>query len=189
MNVHTYKTIALCSTAWFIGLSVSAAQQTIQIQVPDLQITANKLENGDGDLYGLGDWHCTVSARLESDTLVIDSYIIFKENNNDFTTIKGKKQQRIVVPELAGCYRCGPSLRSSEGAVKGPNIGARGFRWFAGQGIIRRASIRTDTFGDDAGHVGGTLQFAPIQVTLDCGYAISETHLLPQIIHSQVIRH
>jgi hypothetical protein len=165
------KAVALCLIAWFINLSTSAAQQTIQIHIPDQQITANKLEGGDGDLYGLGDWLCSVSVRLERDTLVIDSYILFKENANDFTTIKGKKQQRIVVPELAGCYRCGPMLHTSEGEVKGPNIGARGFRWFVGQGIIRRASIRTDTFGEDTGHVGGTIQFVPIQVSLDCGYA------------------
>jgi hypothetical protein len=190
MNVRTYKTMALCSIAWVIGLFPAAAQQTIQILIPDLQITASKLETGDGDLYGLGDWRCTVSVRLESDTLVVDSYIIFKENANDFTTIKGKKQQRIVVPELAGCYGCGPLLSSSEGIVKGPNIGARGFRWFAGQGIIRRASIRTDTFGDDTGNIGGTLQFAPIQIDFDCGYAaISKTHLSPQIIRNRVVRH
>ena len=65
---------------------------------------------------------------------------------------------------LERCRHCQVTLGETSGSVSGPNIGARGYRWFDGQGLVRRAKIQTDVFGADAGKIGGAIQFAPIQI-------------------------
>lgn len=150
---------------------VSNGQQTVTINLPDAQISAAKIVRGDGDTYGLGDWHCTFTLALRGATLFLNGKIVFAENANDFTTIKGTFQQKIHVGELERCRHCVLTLSDSLGSANGPNIGARGYRWFSGQGLIRRAKIQTDVFGTDAGHIGGTIQFVPIRVLVDCSIA------------------
>jgi len=152
----------------------SYAQQSFQIDLPDVQITADKLVRGDADTYGLGDWRCTFRVSLDSTFLQLDGEIIFSEKANDFTTITRTFQRRIEVGALEKCRLCEVSLADIQGTVAGPNIGARGYRWYKGQGIIRRAQIATDTFGDDVGRIGGTVQFAPIRVVVRCDYALKE---------------
>ncbi|MBK9336518.1 MAG: hypothetical protein IPM98_07980 [Lewinellaceae bacterium] len=147
------------------------AQQSFQIDLPDVQITADKLVRGDADTYGLGDWRCTFRVSLDGTFLQIDGDIIFSEKANDFTTITGTFSRRIEVGELAKCRLCDVSLAETGGVAAGPNIGARGYRWYKGEGIIRRARIVTDTFGEDVGHIGGTVQFAPVRVVVRCDYA------------------
>ena len=150
---------------------VLSAQQSFSIALPDAQLVADRIMRGDGDTYGLGDWHCAFTVALDGTVLKVDGTISFTEKANDFTTIVGDYHQRIEVGELERCRHCVVSLSETQGVVSGLNIGARGYRWFGGQGLVRRARIQTDVFGVDAGHIGGTIQFAPIQVLVDCSIA------------------
>lgn len=94
---------------------------------------------------------------LEGAVLKVDGSIVFSEKANDFTTIVGEYHEEIPVKELEKCRSCSFSLEDSYGVVSGPNIGARGYRWYQGQGLVRRAKIITDTFGD-SGRIGGTVK-------------------------------
>lgn len=147
------------------------AQQSFQIVLPDAEILADKLVRGDADTYGLGDWRCTFRASIDGTFLLLEGDIVFSEKANDYTVITGAFRSRIEVGELAKCRLCDVALEEAEGVVAGPNIGARGYRWYKGQGIVRRARIVTDTFGEDVGRIGGTVEFAPIRVTVRCDYA------------------
>ena len=148
-----------------------SGQDYIDISLPDCQIRGDKLQRGDGDTYGLGDWYCQFSFKLDGAYIEVRGSIRFCENANDFTTITGEFFQRYPVAELKRCQHCQLTIDDSQGFVKGQNIGARGYRWFDGQGLIRGASIQTDTFGDDVGKVGGTVQFAPVRVLVECAMA------------------
>ncbi len=163
------NSLCLLSCLWAAN---GLAQQSINLELPDMQISADRILRGDGDTYGLGDWKCTFTLSLDGSTLNVAGIITFTENANDFTTIVGTYQQQIVVEELARCRYCGITLAETRGTVSGPNIGARGYRWFQGQGLIRRAKIRTDVFGEDVGNIGGTIQFEPVRVLLDCSVAM-----------------
>ncbi len=149
----------------------ATAQQSFSIQLPDAQIIANRVVRGDGDTYGLGDWKCAFTVALDGTQLKVDGKISFTEKANDFTTIVGEYHQSVPVGALERCRHCLVSLDETQGTVTGPNIGARGYRWFNGQGLLRRARIQTDTFGNDTGNIGGTVQFAPIRVLVDCSIA------------------
>ncbi|MBC7776744.1 MAG: hypothetical protein H7246_15020 [Phycisphaerae bacterium] len=161
----------LLMSACFVATSATA-QQSFSIQLPDMQISADRVIRGDGDTYGLGDWQCVFTVTLDGTMLKVNGKISFTEKANDFTTIVGEYHQCIAVGELERCRHCTVSLDEIQGTVSGPNIGARGYRWFNGQGLVRRAKIQTDTFGNDAGNIGGTVQFAPIRVLVDCSIAI-----------------
>lgn|GEM_PF-681699 len=156
------------------ALGKAHAQRSFQIELPDAQIVADKLVRGDADTYGLGDWRCTYRVSLDGNFLQLDGAIVFSERANDFTVITGTFSSRIEVGELEKCRLCDVALEDIEGVVAGPNIGARGYRWYKGQGIIRRARIATDTFGDDVGRIGGTVQFEPVRVAVRCDYAVLE---------------
>lgn len=157
----------------FAGSSgIFLAQTPLLIQLPDMQITADKVIRGDGDTYGLGDWRCRFKASIEAQTVVVEGEIVFSENANDFSTIVGTARQRIKFAALEPCRHCRIVLDEPIGSVGGPNIGARGARWYKGKGLIRRAKMTTDTFGDDVGRVGGTIQFAPLQLKVYCNYAL-----------------
>lgn len=158
--------------AYLLGsATVLSAQRVITLQLPDAQITADRIVRGDGDTYGLGDWQCAFTIKLDGAVLRVDGAITFSEKANDFTTLVGEYHQSIPVGELEKCRSCKVSIDETYGTVIGPNIGARGYRWFGGQGLVRRARIQTDTFGDDAGRVGGTVQFAPLRVLIECPIA------------------
>lgn len=162
------------------------AQQSFCIEVPDIQIMASRIVRGDGDTYGLGDWKSTFIIALEGTMLKVDGKISFTEKANDFTTIVGEYHQRIAVGELERCRHCQVSLDETQGSVSGPNIGARGYRWVNGQGLIRRANIQTDVFGTDAGNIGGTIQFVPIRVLVDCSIAQIKTDSTAPIYAARV---
>jgi len=66
------------------------AQQSFDITLPDVQIIAERVVRGDGDTYGMGDWHCAFNVSLEGPVLKIDGNISFTEKANDFTTIVGE---------------------------------------------------------------------------------------------------
>lgn len=159
-------TLVACTT------TVATAQRPLSIQLSDAHITANRLTRGDGDTYGLGDWRCAFTIKLVGTVLHLDGTIMFTEKANDFTTIVGEYHRRIPVDELEKCRSCRISLDETYGTAIGPNIGARGYRWFDGQGLVRRAKIQTDTFGDDTGHIGGTVQFSPVRVLIECLVAV-----------------
>ncbi len=161
---------ALLLLACFLA-NTSDAQQSFNIELPDMQITANHIVRGDGDTYGLGDWKSTFTVTLDGTMLKVDGTISFTEKANDFTTIVGEYRQRIEVGALERCRHCQVSLGETTGSVSGPNIGARGYRWFGGQGLIRRAKIQTDVFGEDVGNIGGTIQFVPVRISVDCSIA------------------
>lgn len=149
-------------------------QQTLQVALPDIHIAADRLVRGDGDTYGLGDWQCTFKATLQDTLLILKGTIVFSEKSNDFTTILGEVRTQIAVKSLAHCKHCTVRLAETQGVVAGANIGARGYRWFPGRGLIRRAYIQTDTFGDDVGNIGGTIQFEPLKILLDCAIATAD---------------
>ncbi|MCC7465318.1 MAG: hypothetical protein IT261_03570 [Saprospiraceae bacterium] len=151
-----------------IGVCPLGAQESFVIQLDEVEITASRIVRGDGDTYGLGDWHCRFGVSLSGSMVLLEGRIIFAEKANDHTTIVGTFKKQIPVKALEACQHCIIQLDPAEGTVSGTNIGARGYRMFAGQGLIRRASIQTDVFGQDAGHIGGTIQFAPVRVLVDC---------------------
>ena len=175
-------TKSLLFILFFLFLNKSNAQHFIEINIPDAQIIANKITNGDGDVYGKGDWYCSFTAKIEDDVLVINGKICFSEKANDFTTIVGTYQSRIVVAELQKCRHCEVSLETEAGSVSGVNAGARGYQLYNGSGIIKSAKIVTDTFGNDAGNIGGKIKFVPIRINILCLFA-SKT----QLIHNQFI--
>lgn len=162
-------TLAVCATSGMV-----TAQSSFFIHLPDVQIMADRITHGDGDTYGLGDWQCAFTATLEGTYLLLDGTIIFAEKANDLTTIIGQYHRRIQVRELGHCHNCKVKLSKTYGVVRGPNIGARGYRWFRGQGLIHRAYIQTDTFGDDASRIGGTVQFSRLRVSVECPQASLE---------------
>jgi hypothetical protein len=147
------------------------AQESFVVQLPEVEIYADRVLRGDADTYGLGDWRCKFSVTLDSTGLLLKGYISFTEKAHDFTTIVGEYRQRIELGELKRCRSCNVTLAGNEGKVSGSNIGARGYRWFSGEKLIRRARIQTDVFGSDAGQIGGAIQFAPLQVLVDCRLA------------------
>lgn len=147
------------------------AQPVITLHLPDVSITANRLVKGDADTYGLGDWHCTFHLDLDGQRVLLKGYIVFSEKANDSTVIVGQVKHDLALPSLEGYELCVKALDLSSGSVGGPNIGARGARWYAGQGLIRRAYVVTDTFGNDVGRIGGLVQFRPVKVYLSCLYA------------------
>jgi hypothetical protein len=177
---------SLKNLLFFLGCFLAAngmAQKAFNVELPDVQITANRVARGDGDTYGLGDWKSTFTVALEGTMLKINGSISFTEKANDFTTIVGEYHQRIEVGALERCRHCQVSLGETTGSVSGPNIGARGYRWFDGQGLVRRAKIQTDVFGPDAGNIGGTVQFAPIRVLVDCSIAGGDGPRMTQMGH------
>jgi hypothetical protein len=152
----------------------ATAQQAFNIQLPDAVITAERVVRGDADTYGLGDWQCSFKADLEGTAVILTGKIVFTEKANDYTTIVGTFKQRVAVGELERCRHCRIELEDAFGTVSGPNTGARGYQWFYGQGIIQKARIQTDTFGIDAGYIGGTVTFLPIRVVVHCAIAAVE---------------
>lgn len=163
-----FKVLALIACS----ATAASAQRSLSIQLPDAQITADRITRGDGDTYGLGDWQCAFTVKLVGTVLHLNGTIMFTEKANDFTTIVGEYHRRISVGELERCRTCQISLGETYGTANGPNIGARGYRWFGGQGLVRRAKIQTDTFGNDAGHIGGVVQFTPVRILIECLVAV-----------------
>jgi hypothetical protein len=178
-DMHFWAPIVLLS-ALFLTSALSA-QQTFVLRLPDAQLTADRVLRGDGDTYGLGDWRSSFTVALVDTLLKIEGKISFTEKANDFTTIVGEYHQSIPVEALARCRHCSVTLDETQGSVSGLNIGARGYRWFKGQGLVRRARIQTDIFGTDAGNIGGTIQFAPIRVLVDCSIAHAKTNSIAPI--------
>jgi hypothetical protein len=154
-----------------------SAQTTFLFQIPDATITADKITKGDGDTYGLGDWRCTFKASLDGSTLKVTGDIVFTEKANDFSTIVGSFQQNYAVDVLEKCKQCTILIDEPMGSVSGLNVGARGYRWYRGQGLIRKAKIQTDVFGADEGHIGGIIRFAPIKLVVHCDYAFDNAVL------------
>ncbi len=162
---------ALLALAIFVSAALCAQPPVLALQLPDVSITADQVLRGDADTYGLGNWRCTFHLSWDGSEAVLEGYIIFRESANDSTIIRGRVLHRIALPELAPYGLCTLTFDRAYGAVGGPNIGARGARWYAGRGLIRKALIVTDTFGDDVGRIGGLVQFRPVQIRLDCLYA------------------
>lgn len=142
------------------------------VELPDAEIWATDLLRGDDDTYGLGDWRCVFELELRDSALVVRGEITFWERANDQTTIRGHYYR--VLPIAAATRNCQLELVQASGLVSGPNIGARGYRWYKGEGVVRQARIITDTFGPDTSRIGGTIQFEPIQIARSCVYALAE---------------
>ncbi len=154
--------------------TASRAQSNIALQVPlpDAVIYADQLTKGDGDVYGLGDWSANFTLTIDSHVLVVRGSMIFTEKANDHTTIVGNFEQRIEVEALKNCRFCAAELVENTGFVQGPNVGARGYRWYSGKGLVKNAYIMTDTFGTDVGLIGGVVRFAPVSIRLFCALAM-----------------
>jgi hypothetical protein len=145
------------------GLAKTNANDTLKVFIPDLIVWADQLNHGDTDIYGLGEWQCSVIAEVENGDLILRGKIVFSEKSNDFTVISGKIDYRIPIKNLGSCYDFEViSIEKNKGNVNGENRGASGFHKFLGKGIIRSANIITDTFGGDVGKIGGTIKFQPI---------------------------
>ncbi len=158
--------------AWPLG-----AQTVLTVQLPDVSISADRVLRGDADTYGLGDWYCTFRLTLDGDSITLNGYIAFHEKANDSSIIVGHVRHRVALPFASDYHWCAREADPSSGIVSGPNIGARGPRWYAGRGLIRRAYVVTDTFGDDVGRIGGRVQFRPVHIRLRCEYAgLNFTH-------------
>lgn len=140
-------------------------QKNLTLQLKEVTIIADKVLKGDADTYGLGNWTCSFTLTLENDQLIVDGSILFSENANDGTKIEGRYRGQIPLsPEQLACKGCRYELVETAGSVSGPNIGVRGYRNFEGTGLIKRARIRTDIFGDDAGKIGGVIRFRPVEL-------------------------
>lgn len=150
------------------------SQKMLTIPLPDLEVFADKLRSGDCDLYGLGNWQCEVSVKIDGAYLVLKTKAVFSEDNPDYTVIEGGSSKKIYVEELAKYTFCDLELEQFSGSVNGKNIGARGYRWYYGNGMIKKAWIVTDTFGCDVGKVGGTIQLHPLRVNVQCTYVATE---------------
>ncbi len=160
----------------------------LTIQLKDVTIIADKVVQGDADTYGLGTWNCRFTAHLEDHVLIIKGAILFSENANDGTKITGSYQSRIPLsPEQLTCKGCRYELLETEGSVAGPNFGVRGYRNFAGTGLIESARIRTDAFGDDAGQIGGSIRFRPVELVAVPVFAALENWILPDISLQEVM--
>ncbi len=166
------KAIFLMVILWSAFSTGSRAQDTLVVNLPDVNIFAGKVTRGDADVYGLGDWICKFEVEaLGGAKLLLKGIISFSEKANDQTTIVGKYEQVLSLKALEPYAYHRLQLLSPFGKVGGPNIGARGFRWFDGEGIIQKAYIQTDTFGEDAGRIGGTVRFHPIVIVAQREYA------------------
>ncbi|MBX2930304.1 MAG: hypothetical protein KF852_20905 [Saprospiraceae bacterium] len=169
MMRHFLCTLVLCSPL------LLTAQEVVSINIPDVEIIADRLIHGDADTYGLGDWSCSFRLSRTNDTLVLKGEIIFSERANDHTIIAGYYRQYIPAPELQKYAGCSVVLSAEKGKVSGPNIGARGYRWFKGSDLINKAYIRTDTFGMDVGKIGGTVKFNEVSLTIYCHYSAAHS--------------
>jgi hypothetical protein len=146
------------------------AQEVITVQLPEIEIYADQLLNGDGDIYGLGGFSVDVHAEIRDSLLVIHAQILFEEGQNDQTTLFGSNTYAFEVKRLSQCQSCGLKVRQHDGQLTGKNIGARGFRRWMGNGIVHSALIQTDTFGSDIGKVGGQILLRPIEIEIYCDY-------------------
>jgi hypothetical protein len=154
----------------FLFVRPIGAQEVITVQLPEIEIYADQLLNGDGDIYGLGTFSVEVQASIEDSMLVIDTQMIFEEGQNDQTTIYNSSRFAFQVKRLSACQSCGLKVRQHDGQLTGKNIGARGFRRWMGNGIVHSALIQTDTFGSDIGKVGGQILLRPIEIEIYCDY-------------------
>lgn len=176
-NFTSMPTKLLLFLYLFAGSYTLSAQTSFLYQIPDATITADQVTKGDGDTYGLGDWRCNVKASLEGTVLKVSGDIVFTEKANDFSTIVGHFEQNHKVQALEQCKQCTILIDEPVGSVSGPNVGARGYKWYLGQGLIRKAKIQTDVFGADEGHIGGIIRFAPIKLVVHCDYAFDNAVL------------
>lgn len=162
----------VCFILFVIGLPLHArAQDTLMVALPDIYITADRIMQGDGDTYGLGDWNCVFTLALEDSLLLLKGRVVFEENANDHTRITGRYEGYWGLSILNKYKSCRVKLGLSSGSVSGQNFGARGYRRFRGQGLIRSARVRCDVLGMDAGHIGAGVHFAPVILKLDCAIA------------------
>ena len=75
--------ITLSTWIFFIGQTICLfAQSSLSINIPDLEIRADKLIQGDADTYGRGDWKCEVTVHIIEDTINVTGNIIFSENGS-----------------------------------------------------------------------------------------------------------
>lgn len=168
---HPFRLLPLIAFLLVSELLTAQPFPTLTISLPDVEIVADQLVRGDHDVYGLGDWHCSFSFKLEKNVIKVYGEIVFSEKAHDFTTIRGTYYKELAIADADKYPACEMKLNVSEGTVSGPNVGARGHRWYKGSGVIRQAHIITDTFGMDTGKIGGTIQFEPLEIVLNCVYA------------------
>ena len=147
------------------------SQDTILVALPDVYITADRVLQGDGDTYGLGEWKCVFSVALEDSLLLLKGRVVFSENANDFTRIVGRYEGYWGLEVLKKYKSCRLRLAQASGSVSGQNFGARGYRRFKGQGLIRSARVRCDVLGTDTGQIGVGVHFAPLVLKLECAVA------------------
>jgi hypothetical protein len=146
------------------GASTLSAQQSITIYPSAFEIRATDILKGDGDTYGLGNFVVKTTLYLKNEWLTVRVDLKFAENANDFTTIVGSVQYMYKIDEIAKCRSCVHTLAHEQASTVHKNIGARGYKVFGGDEIVESLYFITDTFGEDAGNIGGTVQLAPITI-------------------------
>ena len=189
MHKRLHHAFGLVFCLFLIGHLPAQVPAYIDVELPDVWVTANQIQRGDGDTYGNGDWYCKVNASINAEgDIRLEGEVVFAEKANDFTTITRSFKRLIKVPILEKCRECSLRLDESRGNVSGLNAGARGYRWYRGQGLIRRVYFQTDTFGEDVGRVGGRIVFAPLKVLIKCEYAyLAPFNLHPDDMKPQAI--
>ena len=144
----------------------------LRVTVPPMTVYADRLEQGDCDLYGRGDWQVTVRATVQGDCVVLQGRLLFQENAGDNTRITGKFKKVLPLPEGPGRKPwCAYRLREHTGAVRGKNTGPVGPQSKKGEGLIESADIVSDTWGCEPGEVGGRVRFRDIEVECFCDVA------------------
>jgi len=171
--------ICLIAGLLLAGTLRAAAQSLIAVPLPDITVWADKCVQGDRDIYGLGTWSCSIKAKIVQRQLVLTGKIIFIEEANDFTLIVGHFTKVMnIAPCLPGGEWAIEPVGNMAGSVAGLNTGASGIHFFEGTGLIQRAYLITDTFGEDTGNIGGTLKLKPLQVRIYPVYCARENKVI-----------
>jgi hypothetical protein len=116
----------------------------VDVYFEPIEIYADQLLNGDGDIYGRGDFVLTANAQTNNQgEIFIRVTFDNSERSPDYTYLRGERVFRQYVPELdqGQCILTGISPRSGE--VQGTG------RWqdhskrnYGGNGLIARSRIR-----------------------------------------------
>jgi hypothetical protein len=159
------RTSAMLASLFLVTALYS--QDTINVQISPIDLYANELTRGDGDLYGLGSFQIESQIKLSGAEVQINLYMRFEEGAHDFTTIIGQKTTTETLPELLPCLSQRCRIIGPIGSLNNQNIGARGYRNFAGTGHLKSAYVQTDTFGSDVGQIGGQIKFDTLRIVID----------------------
>ena len=150
--------------------SADAQEFCRTISVPIASIRAWHLPHegtGDTEMFG-NNRRITIRANVVRDgpRLNLTGTVEMRESVQDFTTFLGTFTRQVFDLDLEapGCTYRGFSGRS--GSLDADSSEVNWTQYENGNGIIKAASCLSDTFGDDAGRLGCTIDFEDITVAL-----------------------